>query len=269
VRIPHVLDVDSTFRELASDGSQNARSVVIEEEGRWSHGLEVQLVELVDPRNHQDSLGDRSPDADVSQASGARIGRHVNRYGASIPLEIIHFPVDITDAHLLQEGAGCLEIQRAVEVIPDAGHDGHQEPVCKGRKLAVKAGFDQLGSGAPTEHASTEPGQGVGQLAVGLVQPVGNGAVHDVAGDPLLVQIDDLFGRPLGSVEVGFLCAGAQMGQHHVGDIRHALFALGILGVDVVEKTDVLGLLGFPYSVLVDDAGAGGVYQRGAVLHQR
>ena len=57
------------------------------------------------------------------------------------------------------------------------------------------------------------------------------------------------------------------MRHHDVGNVRHALRAFFVLGVDVVQEAELLRGLGGAQVGFVDDAGAGAVDQRGAFLH--
>ena len=59
------------------------------------------------------------------------------------------------------------------------------------------------------------------------------------------------------------------MREHDVGDVGDGFFALGVLGVDVVEEADAALGLGGAEVVLDDDAGAGAVDEGGAAFHAR
>jgi hypothetical protein len=99
------------------------------------------------------------------------------------------------------------------------------------------------------------------------IQPRRHVAVDHGAGDALLVQVDQFPRRQLGGLAVGLARARAQMRQHQVGDVRHALGPLRILGIDIVQEAQLLLGLDRPQVGFVEDARAGAVDQRGPGLH--
>ena len=97
MRVAHVIDIDTRLGQGIANPSNNARTILIDEECGSADRLEVELVEIIDARNHHIPLGHGSTNTDALEVRCIDRSGDVDGHGVFIALSGIGFTVEILD----------------------------------------------------------------------------------------------------------------------------------------------------------------------------